>query len=171
MEQNLTAVIISGVFSVIAALGSVWLKHQLEQFRSEASPLTETSRERSTSGPRAFSLIRSALVLIVAFAAGAIYCYYKTPPREIVVVPAFYLFTVVAFLGLVLAHRRHPNGIWSYELDCFAFWAAFLSGFSVIFGQVWSDAFLATAMFWLFFAVVGGLIVLLTRPKHRSRAQ
>jgi hypothetical protein len=165
METAIVTSLISGIFALATALASVWLKHHLEH-RSppKASPAEAAPRQAAVRG-ESFSLFRSAFVLVTAFVVGALFSKYKTTgAQETMALVGLYSFIGLAFIGLVLTHRRSLRGFWPYQLDCLALWAAFASGYSLVRGNIWSDLIFSTTMFWIAFAIVGGLIVWFTRP-------
>jgi hypothetical protein len=66
---------------------------------------------------------------------------------------------VILSASLAASHRGARTSIWLYELEAFSLWAAFLSGWSLVHGGVWSDALVAFGAWWLGAAVVGAFIV------------
>lgn len=182
METAVITSVISGVFALATALGSVWLKHYLEQPRPASAntrPGIETPRPSPRQPRTHFALVaRPVLVLLVSFAVGAAYCHYKLEAfavvgpgtQESIAIAGLYTFIVVAFFGLVLIHRRSSTGFWPFQLDCLALWAAWTSGFLLVYGRIWSDVIVNAAMLWFGFALVGGSIVWFTRPRHPSTA-
>jgi hypothetical protein len=163
METAIVTSLISGIFALATSLGSVWLKHHLEQ--SGPPPVAPPVPQQRVPGRQSLSALRPVFVLVISFAAGAVYSKFKsTGSQETMALMGLYTFIVLAFAGLVLTHRRSSSGIWPYQLDCLALWAAFASGFSLVHGRIWSDLIVGTVMFWSGFALVGGLIVWFTRP-------
>jgi hypothetical protein len=159
------------------ALGSVLLKHYLERPRAnadtrpkEGSPPIEPTIPRSSLAGCATSFVRTVLVLVVSFSFGAWYNFYKQPigNQEQVAFALFCVFVVISFVALVLFHRRSRRGFWPYQLDAFALWAAFASGFSVFFGRLFDEVFIMTGFIWLGVAVAGGIIILITRPRYST---
>lgn len=150
MEQTLTT-IISGFFSVTAALGSVWLKHRLEQPNLPVAPQNIRSSAYIAS-------VRPLLVLLAGFVTGAASRYYDHDGRSTLVA------VVVLSLVLVFVHRRSRRGFWPYQLDNAAQWASFTAGYSLVGGHVWS--FSAALAWWIGCALAGGAIVFTTRPRR-----
>ena len=68
-------------------------------------------------------------------------------------------------LWLVLVHRRSPKGFWPYQLEVLVLWSASLCGFSISRGSIWSDAVAFNVMVWFIAAVIGGIIVVVTRKR------
>lgn len=184
METAVVTTLITGSFAMTTALGSVWLKHYLEQSRTPPSPGPAAATDpavlaapgaapapataaapQAAPSRRAFAILRPILVLVIAFGVGAAFRQFKTTGTETLALVGLYSFIALAFLGLVLNHRRSPRGIWPYQLDCLALWAAFASGYSLVHGRIWSDLIASTVAFWLGFAVLGGLIVWFSRPR------
>lgn len=162
METSILQSLISGAFALATALGSVWLKHHLEQPRPAAEP-SSASSPKSAASRRTFSVLRPALLLLVGFAAGAILRAYKSNTAGVV----FLVLVVLAFLALVAVHRRDHAGIWPYQLDCLALWSAYGSGYLLVHGHV-STAHIGTVVaFWLGFAVIGGTIMWFTDKRRR----
>ena len=173
METALLTAVISGLFSLATALGSVWLKHYLEQHHTPpaASPRQATAEDRTrVQGARGLSYSRPLVILFSGFVIGVL----SRALRSAISGPVHYetLLSVVllagACLALALDHRRARRGFWPYQLEVFALWAAYTSGWSVVHGYVWSDLLSSTIMLWLACAVVGGIVVVLARRGARA---
>jgi uncharacterized membrane protein len=170
METAIFTSLISGFFALATALGSVWLKHHLEYSvknrpsvttDSAAKPAIETvSYGRPATRSGSVTFLRPLLVLLVAFAVGAMFRHFKTHDfQETVAVISFYVFIALSFVGLTVFHRRSPSGFWPFQLDSLTLWLAFTSGFWFVAGHASDDLLVGVLMFWLGFAIIGGSVV------------
>ncbi len=173
METALLTAAISGLFSLATALASVWLKHYLEQHHTVpaagAQPAAAEQRTR-VQGARGLSFSRPLVILVSGFVIGVLSRALRSAIRGPVHYEALLSILLLAAICLALAldHRRARRGFWPYQLEVFALWAAFTSGWSVVHGHVWSDLLSMTIMLWLACAVVGGIVVSLTRRGARG---
>ena len=147
------------------ALGSVWLKHTLEHPRTRIDD-TEDGRIQPKSS---LGIARPVLVLALSFAAGLGIGFIGQADelRRMLGQVMFFAFTIVSFFTLVLFHRRSRSGLWLYQLDSIVLWAAFMSGNYVGMQRLDSDFAGGALVFWFGFLVVGGIIILATRPRRR----
>jgi hypothetical protein len=149
-SQILTAVI-TGIFSLVTGLASIWLKDYLERRRSDIPESRERKRESSSS--RAFLLLLFGLILGVVsrLLRGSGPIHYET-------ILALALLAV-ATLVMVLHHRQSKSGFWPFQLELISLWFAFTAGWILIHGSVWSDLLVTTGAWWIGSAFVGGIIV------------
>ena len=169
MDTSIATSLISGLFAVAAALGSVWLKHYLE--RQKESGNSPISHNEQGSGA-----IRPAVILACGYLAGALYRTFKGDSgisTENAAVIGFWIFSIVSFIALTLYHRRSARGFWPYQMDTLALWTAFFPGFFFAFGNVRTDRDFFDAAstwigFWLAFAILGGLAMVIMRPRRHG---
>lgn len=165
METAVITSLIAGVFSLATALGSVWLKHHLENRDSKPSstpPLSHPTRKRERPAPSLTplgSLLgRAAAIITIGVTLGAI----SRVARNWVPGPVHYeaiaSLTLLALASLVLALARQARHL-PYQLELFSLWAAFLTGWSIVHRSVWSDAVFSFGVGWLACAVVGVVVV------------
>lgn len=149
-SQILTAVI-TGIFSLVTGLASIWLKDYLERRRSDIPESKEDKRESSTS--RAFLLLLFGLIL----GAGSRSLRGSGPIHYETILALAIL--AVATLVMALHHRQSKSGFWPFQLELISLWFAFTAGWSLIHGSVWSDLLVTTGAWWIGSAFVGGIIV------------
>ena len=171
METAIVTCVISGVFSLATALGSVWLKHNLEQ----RDPAPVPSKRKVTGEKRVivhyergWSLSRPLAVLLGGFVIGIMSRILR--PRlqfgrvHYEMLATLVLLAVIGIL-LMLIHRKSRRGFWLYQLETISLWAAFTSGWSLTHGYVWSDLLTTTAGWWLAWALAGGMFVIAFRRR------
>ncbi len=187
VDTAVLVAVISGVFSLVSTFGSVWLKHYLEHRRDAIAAATGAAGATRTVSPAAPSTrpmmaptaseVRSAargwgvvtpiLVLVSGFIVGMV----SRWVRQMISGPIHYEALVsIAVLGsvcllLALKNRGWGRGFWLYQLEVFALWAAFTSGWSLVNAGFWSDLVGFAVACWILSAIVGGLITAIVRRK------
>jgi uncharacterized membrane-anchored protein len=174
MDVSIITAIISGIFSVVAAFGSIWLKYRLDQQTAKEKEITSESTipDKPVSSPRPWAgVIRPLLILIAGFSFGILS---EVLDQTMVETGSrgynwgFLAFVALCIICLILIfiHRRLPKGLWSYQLDVLILWSANLFGFSLGRGSLWSDAIAFSVTAWIISALVGGIMVLITRKRN-----
>lgn len=172
METAIITSLIAGGFSLATALGSVWLKHHLESRRSvgEITSGSGAPRTDRPSSPRGMSVTRPLAVLLSGLVIGAVSRALRphlVGQVHYEVIVAFGLLAALVF-SLVLSHRQSDDGQWPFQLEVFALWAAFVSGWSLMHGGVWTDLIAVCVPWWLGCAVIGGALLKWLRPTHAA---
>lgn len=174
METAVVTSLISGAFSLATAVLSVWLKQYLEERRrTVAVAQPQAARVEGVevrSVPRHWNVSRPFLVLLGGFIVGVV----SRTLRDVMRSGGVHyeaLLSIVLLGGtclvLALNHRKSEQGFWPYQLEVFALWAAYTSGWSLVHGHVWSDLIALTFLWWMACAFVGGLVVIVARRKGR----
>ena len=70
--------------------------------------------------------------------------------------------------AMAIDHRRMRSSFWPYELELLALWLAWASGWSVTHGSAWSDIIVASLLWWLGCAVIGGIVVSIHTRKVKT---
>jgi hypothetical protein len=173
MDSNVLVTLISGMFSVASALGAVFLKDYLDTRRPR--PLDDSQEEPQSKAvpekiqPAQVRVEHSAAgkswVLPVTIVIGSFLFGMATRALRPLITGGIHYETLAGFilliitsLALSLYHRR--RGLqFLYQLEIFALWAGFASGWSLIHGGVWEDLLVVTVPWWLGCTLFGGLIV------------
>lgn len=176
MDKILTT-FITGVFSLLSALGSVWLQDRLERRRPapprEPAAAPQPSREKAGPPPAAasgWSWRRPFLVFLGAFVFGV-----ATRALRPVFGHGIHWESLIAILTLAavslwlaIDHRRGRSRFWPYQLEALALWLAWASGWSAVHGSAWSDLIVVGFLWWLGCAVVGGLVAAVGRGEAEA---
>ena len=138
--------IIAGIFSIISALASIWLKDYLERKRTSIPSSSEKAKFRKEQkemlAPR-WNIFRPLIILFGGFFIGGMNTPFGSP------------LLVLVSLGLALNHRH--RGFWLFQLEIFTLWAAFLSGgWAIGYPLLWSLNYVI--IYWLGCAIIGGII-------------
>ena len=165
--------LITGIFSLLSALGSVWLKDWLERRKQNETQATTEKREEVDQQPApapqkpGWSWKRPLILFFGAFALGLVtrvmrplfghQIHWETLAAVVVLAGAT--------LWLAINHLRTGSSLWSFELEVLAIWLAWASGWSVIHGSAWSDLIVFALLWWLGCAVIGGLVAVVGRKK------
>src|SRR5262245_62051894 len=163
MDSNVLVALISGVFSVISALGAVFLKDFLDtrrlrlakphgrtparelpaaEVQQPQAPVVLAAVSRSRSWTRPVAIVAASFVLGMATRAVR----HRGPGfhYESLALVLLILMTLV----LSFYHRRSGFQL-SYQLEVVALWTGWASGWSLINGGVWSDLLAETIPWWL----------------------
>ena len=165
MDKSILTTVITGIFSLAAALGSVWLKDLLERRRLAFGSRpggAEVPATPPTAQPRSRGRLRPLFVFLGGFALGIINRALEPFFGSIhwVVNWVFVIIIGGVAFRMALSHRRSGASFWPYELEVSAIWTAWAAGWSLVHGGVWDATVRAALFFWLICAVVGGAIVL-----------
>ena len=169
MDKQIVTTLITGIFSLLTALGSVWLKDLLERRRlvpvQKPTAVQEPSEEKVKHPPpvmvSGWTWKRPLFVFFGAFVFGLF-----TRALRPLFGGGIHWETLIAVLVLASAslwmaidHRRARSSFWPYELEVLALWLAWASGWSVIHGSAWSDHIVVSCLWWLGCAVISGIVV------------
>lgn len=175
---DIATALVSGTFTVVASLGSVWLKDYLERRRQAPSPpkgppgAGAPPRPSAPPAPlRAGSRLRPLVVALSGFVVGAVSSFVRpmfpgpAHPEAIasLVILGLIVLSLIAYHAKVVPGR----GVALFELETLSLWAAFAFGWSVVHGSVWSDFVFSTLMLWLISAVAGLVLIPLVRRISR----
>lgn len=171
MEPAIITAVISGMFSLAVALGSIWFEHWLKKPRiANEGILAETSvsSENELQSARGANIIRPITILVVSLLLGIFSEILHGTMLQVgqrIYEWGFLAFVAAGVLCLILifVHRKSPAGFWFYQFEIIILWAAFLSGFSIVHGGIWMDAVSAILMVWFVSAVIGGIVVFAAR--------
>ena len=117
--EGMLNTIISGVFSLAAALGSVWLKDYLERRRTEAADVSvDVTRPAKPERPATgrWSWYRPLVVFLGGFFVGVLSRWIRpmiTGPVHYEALGALAVLVVVS-LWLALDHRRYRRPFWPF---------------------------------------------------------
>ena len=178
MDTQVLTTIIAGMFSLVAALGSVFLKVHLDRKKERSTVLqTSTSPEQNlhasvTHSTREVMWMRPLLIVSASWVLGNISRALRTVLNiggvhyEAV---ASMVLLVATALALVVHHRSHSpeRGQGFYQLEVFALWAGFASGWSMVHGSAWGDLINVSVAGWLGCAIVGGIILIVLKRSAR----
>jgi len=78
----------------------------------------------------------------------------------------FFIALCLLCIWLVFMHHRSRTDSSSYEVDLLVLWTAAFSGFSLAHGGIWSDAVAYFGISWAVSAIVGGVILGVTRAER-----
>ncbi len=184
MDPQVLTTVISGTFALVAAFGSVLLKHHLEQRgparvhpdhvaekkRAETAPPRQDvdaatpSSEVGVSEHPGTARLRPALIVMAGWVVGAGSRLARgamesgTLHWEAILSLAALL---AATIGFVLHHRKPLEGRSAglFQLDNLGLWASYASGWSIIHGSAWGDLLALCGAGWFGCALVGGLLV------------
>lgn len=173
---DLPTAVVSGLFSLAATLGSVWLKDRLERGRAANAKTLPSTADRPRSGTAALGYpakLRVPAVVVGAFLVGVLFTATESNPSN--VIPMALIGILVAMvLASVVFHARKGSGrgLKWFQLEVVALWAAHVSGWSL--AAYLSDLSLVTIAIsgelltfsfggWVASAVVGGLLILAWR--------
>ena len=162
---DIGSTIITGAFSLAAALGSVLLKHQLEHPREEPREHNEAPPARSVGKAGQFLPVLS--LLLAAFICGlgtAIGKRARHPEWSAIL---FFLM-IVGLVGVLWRYiSRDAKHHLPLQLQIFAVWAGYASGWFAIEqrADIWLDALLV----WLISATVGAIALGIAASRKRSR--
>lgn len=178
MDTSVVVALISGMFSVVSALGAVFLKDFLDTRRLQMLevPQPQSSpderpppQERPARPTVGRSWTRPAAIVVGSFVFGmatrALRPLFPGPAHWESLVALALL--ILAALTLSIYHRKGAFQL-PYQLEILALWSGWASGWSLIHGGVWGDLLAVTIPWWLGCAVVGGLIVSVRNPARGS---
>jgi hypothetical protein len=169
MDKGILTTVITGIFSLFTALGSVWLKDLLERRRltTAQKPTEEEARHPPPVLVPLWSWKRPLLVFFGAFALGLV-----TRALRPLFAHGIHWESVIAIfvlaavsLWLAIDHRRGGRRFWPFELEVLALWLAWASGWTAVHGSAWSDLIAVAVLWWLGCAAVGGLIAVTGKQK------
>ncbi len=167
MDKQILTTLITSVFSLAAALGSVWLKDLLERRRlSIPSRPTAANSRPAPAIVQGWTWKRPLLVFFTAFIFGLITRLLRPLFQSRIHWESLIavVLLVVAALGMAIDHRQGSR-FWPYELEVLALWMAWASGWSAVEGTAWTDLIILSFLWWLGCAAIGGLIVIAGKRK------
>jgi hypothetical protein len=164
LDTQVLTTLITGIFSLLTALGSVWLKDYLARSHSTQKQ-TEEGTSLAAPPPAKWTWSRPLTVFMSAFLFGAVTrVIFPLPERGM---NTAFLITLgllgVISLGLAIDHRRSSRSMWPYQLEVLALWLAYTSGWILMHGEAWFTLIRFMSLWWLTSALIGGLIVLAFR--------
>lgn len=175
MDTHILATIISGVFALVAALGSVTLSELLlrkrldHQNERSVAPHASSSPKKDLPAPttdltREVIWMRPLLIVSASWVLGnisrALRPMLGVGGLQYEALASIVLLVAIA-LALVVYHRSHnpKRGQGFYQLEVLALWAGFASGWSMVHGYAWEDLIGVCVACWLGCAIVGGIIL------------
>ena len=193
MDAQVISTIISGVFAIVAALGSILLKDFLDRRRARDSASTAPAddphkspevattsskprRADSPTKPRSRSPwvvpIPVAAVLvgaILGIASRLIRPYAEVGGIHYEMLGALALL-IVSCLFLVINNRNGQGflGHLLYQLENIALWSGFACGWSLIHGHFWEDLVGLIIVWWFSCSVFGSVVLALFQWRRRS---
>lgn len=162
MDSQILSTVISGVFSLLTGLASIWLNNRLEFRTRSKHGLGKPKNRHSIS--RVFLIFILGLTLGSAAMASR---QYDNGPTHYGTLFSLCLLILIA-LFLAFNHRKSTKGFWPYQLEIISLWFAYGAGFSLVMGKVWSDIITVTVAWWLGLALAGGVI---TRWKKKDQME
>ena len=170
MDTQVLTSVITGMFSLCSALGSVLLNVHLDRQKEKPTalqPSTSTEqnqRASATDSTREVMWMRPLLIVCASWVLGNISRALRTPlgvggvHYEAIV---SLVLLIASALALVVYHRSHSPGCGQgfYQLEVLALWAGFASGWSMVHGHAWDDLVVVSVAWWLGCAIVGGIIL------------
>ena len=186
MDAQVISTIISGVFAIVAALGSILLKDFLDRRRARDSVSaapgevpTAPSKPRRAASPTKpgyrspwVVLIPVAAVVvgaILGIASRLIRPYADVGGTHYEMLGALALL-IVSCLFLVISNRNDEGflGHLLYQLENIALWSSFACGWSLIHGYFWEDLVGVTIVWWFSCSVFGSVVLALFQWRRRS---
>lgn len=173
MDTEVLTTLISGICSIVSAFGSIYLRVVLKrrgQHQSQPPKTIEQEPEADKPSHLSSSYTRPLLIVAGAWVLGNI----SRALRPVMYADGIHYEALLALLILVVVscwlafyhgRSRVPKRQLSYQLEVFALWAGYASGWSMIHGAVWSDLVAVSFAWWLGCAVVGGIVVHLVSKK------
>lgn len=131
----------AGLIAVVAAAVSAWLLH-----------LWDARQARDIDRPWWRTWRRAGLIVPASYGYGLFG--HIALDWLLTVIPL-----VAASVALAFAYRVCRSGFWPYQLEQFALWTAFASGWMSLAGPLWGRAPLGAIFYWSVSAVVGGLVL------------
>lgn len=173
MSDSVVPAVISGICSIVSALGAVFLKDYLETRRSRTtSSTTQSGAEAGGTSRRALSTSpfslrdwalwkRPASIVAGSFVIGlvtrALRPLFEIGSIHYESVGALAILVALA-LWLVVYHRRKRSQT-LYQLENCALWTGFASGWSAAHGEVWGHFLEVLVPWWVGSAIVGAIVV------------
>ena len=152
MDPQILSAIISGVFSLLTGLVSIWLSNRMERLARSQNSLTKPKKRRSIS--RVFLIFVVGLILGAGAMASRQYDQGHTHYGNMI----SQCLLIVFALFLAFSHRKRNRGFWPYQLEIVSLWFAYGTGFSLVMGRVWMDLFAVVVAYWIGSAILGGII-------------
>lgn len=175
MSESTLVALISGIFSLLSALGAVFLKDYLDGRRLRTPAIAPPKPGPGTIAtdellppprPPGLRFLRRPVEIVVASFALGVVTRALRPMLEVDGIHyeslGAWALLVIGVVGLAVHHRK--NG-WQlpYQLENLALWTGYASGWSLVHGGVWGDLLGVTIPWWMGCAIVGGLIVSIRR--------
>jgi hypothetical protein len=170
--------LITGVFSLLTAIASIYLKDHLERCRTAdkkpaATELKKESPKTTVAVAPTVSVSRVNWWRPVALTCGcwvignigrALSDMLSFNGLHVEALASLILLTLIA-VALVIYHSRTVNGFafLTYQLEAFAIWAGYSSGWSMVHGSAWENMIRVNLAGWLACAVVGGFVFVVLR--------
>ena len=154
MEPQILSTIISGIFSLVTGLASIWLSNRMERRSRRKYGLPEIKRAHSNA--------RVFLIFIFGLMLGAttmLSRHYGHQMMDIVELVTSWLLILIA-LFLAFNHRKITRGFWPYQLEIISLGFAYGAGYSLVKGYIWDDLVFFLVVWWLGAALIGGIITI-----------
>ncbi|RCU50060.1 hypothetical protein DU002_10625 [Corallincola holothuriorum] len=179
MDSNIASSLISGFFSVVCAFGAVYLKEHLDAKKARSvdakphsvpivvpvKPVEELQAKSPVAerGKR-YSFVRPLLIVIGSFVFGLITRALRPFFSGSINWESLIALVVLVLLALAFALNHRRNGYQlGFQLENFALWTGWSSGWSLIHGNIWGDLVGVVTLWWFACAVIGGLLVAIRR--------
>jgi hypothetical protein len=183
VDSNVLVALISGLFSVSSALGSIFLKDYVDRRRvqtlevphQKAEPRSHAEVARTPSALPASrtagrSWGRPAAIVVGSFVLGMATRALRPLFTAGIHWESLGALVLLVSTAVVLSVSHRKRGFqFAYQFEILALWTGWASGWSLLHGRLWSDLFAVTVAWWLVCAVVGGLIVSVRNPSRRAR--
>ncbi|MDK9707435.1 MAG: hypothetical protein OEL83_10330 [Desulforhopalus sp.] len=175
MDSNVASALISGICSIISAFGAVYLKEYMDarktlstEVKPTQAPIEVLQAEVSPSSFKRNSRTfwRPLFIIIGSFVFGLVTRSLRpifnsgTHWESLIALIVLILFA----LAISIFHRRHGYQI-GFQLENFAMWTGWASGWSLFHGSIWGDVLVVTIAWWFGCALVGGLLVSIRRNR------
>lgn len=194
MDAQILSTIISGIFSVGAAVGSVLLKDYLDRRRVQHAPspaIAERPSEPATPSktPSPSATARSAtkptqhtvstlLIPISIVIGGALLGIAARLFRPYAGVDGVHYESLTAWAILIaicitlVVHNRKSHGLPGhllYQLENLALWSGFTCGWSLVHGYFWGDLVTLSIAWWLGCSLLGSIILAVLQTRRRTK--
>ena len=185
MNPQIVAPIITGIFSLTAALAGVWFKDYLEQRRNKQNTVppivtpSEPDALPSKETPWFGVLLRAALLSGAVWILGNISRSVRPwGERDGIHYEALISLFVLFVLSVAILWQNRRHGLFigqlRYQLELFGIWAGYTIGWLLTdqFSSLWDDLLLVQTGWWLGFALFGGMVLhfMLKRIAARRKA-
>jgi hypothetical protein len=193
MDAQIISTIISGVFSIAAALGSIVLKDHLDRLRAQESVSPAARVENPYESPQVpttpikprhaqppakptYLSSRVLLIPISTVVVGAIVGMVSRLFRPYANVGGTHYESLTAFAILTVSclvlviHNRNGQGFLGhllYQLENLALWSGFACGWSLIHGYFWGDLVGVSIAWWVCCSVFGSVVLAVFQWRRR----
>lgn len=193
MDAQILSTIISGIFSVSAAVGTVLLKDYLDRRRirdapspatvespSEPATLSKTPSPSATARSAAKPTRHIVSTLLIPFSivvGGALLGivtrllrpYAKVGLVHYEVLAALAILIAICIILVVRNRKSHGfSGHLLFQLENLTLWAGFTCGWALVHGYFWSDLVVFILAWWLGCSLLGSIILAVLQKKRRT---